>query len=150
MLKKENEEMVKSKYGKYILRGIKEAKPRAKKSAVTPVTLEGLKNWGGIQLRMKWRYISKPIVLVEESHTHDFDEFLVFLGSDPTSEQDFGAEIELSLGKEGEKQIINTPTVICIPKGLVHCPINFKKVDKTVLFSNIYTAPEYVRKPVKK
>jgi hypothetical protein len=140
--------MAASKYGKYILRGTRRKKSRGETSAVTPVVLEGLKDWGGIQHRMNWKYISQPTLMVEEPHSHDFDEFLCFLGCDPANALNFGAEIELSLGKEGEKHIIDAATIICIPKGLIHCPLNFKKIGKPILFCNIYLAPEYVRKPI--
>jgi hypothetical protein len=142
--------MAESKYGKYILRGTRERKSHQEMSPVIPAPLEGLKDWGGIRHRMNWKYISKSILMVEEPHSHDCDEFLCFLGCDPANALDFGAEIELSLGKEGEKHIIDAATIICIPKGLIHCPLNFRKISKPILFCNIYLAPEYVRKPVSK
>jgi hypothetical protein len=138
--------MAESKYGKYILRGAKGEKPGREKPGVTTATLEGLKDWGGIQHRMHWNYISQPVLMVEEPHSHDFDEFLCFLGIDPSNALNFGAEIELSLGEEGEKNIIDTASIICIPKGLVHGPLNFKKIGKPIIFCNIYISPEYVRK----
>jgi hypothetical protein len=140
--------MVKTKYGKYILRKNKEQESRPETSAVTPVVLEGLKDWGGIKHRMNWSFISQPALMVDKPHSHDFDEFLCFFSCDPTNSLDFGAEVELSLGHEGEKQSINTPTIVCIPRGLIHCPLNFKKISKPILFCHIYIAPEYVRKPV--
>jgi len=140
--------MAKTKYGKYILKGARGEKSPLETSAMKPVVLEGLEDWGGIKHRMKWSFISQPILMIDEPHSHDFDEFLCFLGCNPANELDFDAEVELSLGKEGEKQIINTPTVVCIPRGLIHCPINFKTISKPVLFCHISTAPEYVRKPV--
>jgi len=142
--------MAGSKYGKYILKGTRRKKSRSETKGVTTVALEGLKDWGGIQHRMNWRYISQPVLMVEESHSHDFDEFLCFLGLDPSNALNFGAEIELSLGKEKEKHIIDAATIICIPKGLVHGPLNFKKIGKPILFCNIYLSPEYVRKPISK
>ena len=142
--------MVESKYGRYILRETRGKKSRPEISAVTLAVLEGLEDWAGIKHRINWKYISQPILMVKEPHTHDFDEFLVFLGCDPTNALDFGAEVELSLGKEGEKHIIDTTTVVCIPKELIHCPLNFRKIGKPILFCNIYLAPEYVRKPISK
>ena len=53
------------------------------------------------------------------------------------------AEIEMSFGEEGEKYIINSPTTVYIPKGLVHCPLDFKRVDKPVLFIHATLAPRY-------
>jgi hypothetical protein len=141
--------MDKTKYGKYILRKTQEdAHPKT--PGVTPVTLEGLKDWGGIKHRLKWNFISQPVLWEDQPHSHDFDEFLCFFSPDPTNALDFGAEVELSLGREGEKQIIKNPTVVCIPQGLVHGPINFTKISKTILFCHIYTAPEHVKKPAGK
>jgi hypothetical protein len=140
--------MEESKYGKYIKRGTAGKEPGPETTGVTSAVLESLDDWKGIQHRINWGYISQPALLVEEPHSHDFDEFLFFLGSNPADPKDFGAEIEISLGKEGEKQIVDTATVVCIPKGMVHCPLNFKKIDKPVLFGYIYMSPEYARKPV--
>jgi hypothetical protein len=142
--------MAETKYGKYILRETRIEKSRPDISAMLSPVLEGVEDWAGIQHRISWKYISQPVVVVEEPHTHDYDEFLVFLPSDASNAQDFGAEVELSLGEEGEKYIINTTSVVCIPKGLIHCPLNFKKISKPILFCNVYISPEYVRKPVSK
>lgn len=140
--------MAESKYGKYILRGTVGEKASPEISSVTSVVLEGAEDWSGIQHRINWQYISKPTLMVEEPHSHDFDKFLVFLGSNPADAKDFEAEIEISLGEEGETHIINTATVVCIPRGLVHCPLNFEKIGKPILFCNIYLAPSYVKKPM--
>jgi hypothetical protein len=126
--------MTESKYGKYIFR---QTKPHAKLSAATPAALEGLKDWAGIKHRMIWNHVSQPVVMDKTAHAHEFDEFLCFVSSDPRTPFELGAEIELSLGTEGEKQVINTATIVCVPKGLVHGLLNFKKVDKTVLFCKV-------------
>jgi len=114
---------------------------------MTPVVLEGLKDWGGIQHRLKWTFISQPVLMEDEPHSHDFDEFLCFLSCNPADEYDFGAEVELTLGQEKEKQTITAPTVVCVPKGLIHGPLNVKTIQKPILFCHIYLAPEYVKKP---
>ena len=136
--------MDESKYGKYIVRGIagKESMP-----GVMPSAFGEPADWAGIKHRIKWDYISKP-ARVEEAHSHDFEEFLCFMGTNPGNKEDFGAEIEVSMGKEGEKQVINTPTVVVIPRGIPHSPINFKKVDKPIIYCSIYMAQKYVKKPV--
>ncbi len=131
--------MVESKYGKYILRG---AESGPEKAAVTPAVLEGLKDWAGIQHRLSWKYVSQPATMVEEPHSHDFDEFLIFIGSNPAEALDLGGEIELSIGEEREKHIIDTASVICVPKGLVHCPLNISRVNKPFLFCNIQLGHE--------
>lgn len=135
--------MAESQYGKYIKKQTAPSPPPEAK----PVSLDGLKDWGGIQHRMFWKHVTQPIVMADQPHSHDCDEFLCFSASNPADSFDFGAEIELSMGKEGEKHLIDAATIVCVPKGTVHGPLNFTKVDKTVLFSVVYLAPEYVRKP---
>ncbi len=132
-----------NKYGKYFL---KQTKPHAKIGAATPAALEGSKNWSGIQHRLVWSHISAPVMIDNEPHSHDFDQFFCFVGGDPTKPMEFGAVAELSLGVEGEKQVIDSSTIVCIPKGLVHGPLSFTKVDKPVIFCDIITAPEHVKK----
>ena len=133
-----------SRYGKYIVRGVagKESMP-----GVMPAAFGEAGDWAGMKHRMKWDYVSKP-VRMEEAHTHDFEEFLCFMGSNPDDKEDFGAEIEVSMGTEGEKHVIDAPTVILVPEGMAHSPIDFKRVDKPVIFCSIYMAREYVKKPV--
>lgn len=132
--------MAEGKYGKYILR---QTKPSAKGQGAIPLALEAVKDWAGIQHRMVWNHVVQPAVMGQEAHSHDFDEFFCFSGNDPKDSFDFGAEIELSLGKEGEKHVIDHTSIVCVPKGLVHGPINFKKVTKPILFCDIYMAPEH-------
>ena len=79
------------------------------------------------------------------SHYHDVDEYLFFLGGDPTNYMDFQAEIEICLGwgEDQETHIINTATVLYIPKGLVHLPWDFKRVDKPIIAGHILLAPGF-------
>lgn len=134
-------------YGKYILKGKAIDKSTTETTPVVPAVFEGLEDWGVIHDRIAWKYISEPNILVEEPHSHDFEEYLIFLGNKPGDPKDFDAEIEISLGEEGETHIIDTTSVVYLPKGLVHGPLNVKRIGKTILFSVIYLSPEYVRKP---
>ena len=79
------------------------------------------------------------------SHKHDVDEFIFFIGGDPANMLDFGAEVELSLGEgeQQEKHIIDSTSVVYIPKGLVHLPMNYKRVDKPILFGHLLLSPDY-------
>jgi hypothetical protein len=86
--------------------------------------------------------VNKAILMEEFAHSHDFDIYLIFLGFDPGGMGKLGAEIEMSFGEEGEKYIINSPTTVYIPKGLVHCPLEFKRVDKPVLFIHLHLPPD--------
>jgi hypothetical protein len=88
--------------------------------------------------------VIQPIVMHETPIKHDFPQFLFFLGSDPRNIGDFGAEVEISLGPEGEKHTVTSPSVLYVSPGLVHCPISYKKVDKPALHLDIFFAPEYI------
>ena len=95
---------------------------------------------------IRWHYVTEPWLMEEEPHTHDFDQFTCFIGGDPTDIREFGAEVELFLGEEGEKYIIDTTTIVYIPKGLVHCPLTFKTVNKPIMFMNIPQTSHYGKK----
>lgn len=137
--------MAESKYGKYIVKGTNERLP-SDKPGVRTRTVDSQADWAGIQPRLNWKYVSQPAQIVDKPHYHDFDEFLILTGCDPTNPDEFEAEVEISMGKEGEKSVINTPAIICLPKGMVHGPVNFTRVDKPVIFCNVYLSPDYVRK----
>lgn len=92
-----------------------------------------------------WNCVTEPYLMAEEPHTHDFDQFLHFYGANSMDIGDFDAEVELSLGEEGEKHIITETTVVHIPKGMIHCPLNFKVVNKPVIFMNVALTSEYIR-----
>ena len=44
--------------------------------------------------------------------------------------------------------VINAATIVYIPKGLIHCPLNFKKVTKPVMFINIPLTSGYAKNEV--
>jgi hypothetical protein len=78
-----------------------------------------------------YRFGPKP----DKPHVHNYDEVLLFIGADMNDLSDLGAEAEMSLGKEQEKHIINTPTALVMPKGFPHCPVTITKLDKPFIFS---------------
>jgi hypothetical protein len=94
-----------------------------------------------------WNCVTEPYLMVRDAHSHDFDQFLHFYGANSLDITDFDAEIEMSLGEEGEKHVITGPTVLHIPKNTVHCPLNFKVVNKPVIFMNVALTPQYVGGP---
>lgn len=67
---------------------------------------------------------------MEESHSHDYDEILAFIGTDSKHPRDLGGEIEFWI--DGEKQILTKSCVVYIPKGTIHCPLFFRKVNRPI------------------
>ena len=73
--------------------------------------------------------------LSRKPHVHNYDEAIFFIGSDPRNFSDLDAEVEFSIGAEGqeEKHVFDKPVAVVIPKGLPHCPIVTKRIDKPYL-----------------
>jgi hypothetical protein len=64
------------------------------------------------------------------AHVHTHDEVLLFAGTDPSDIDYLGAEIQIDMGPEHERHIINKPTAVVIPAGLAHNPIVTRWVDR--------------------
>jgi hypothetical protein len=73
-----------------------------------------------------------------EAHTHPFDEVIAFVGTNPDDPQDLGGEIELWL--EDEPYILAKSCLVFIPKGLKHCPLIVRRVDRPIF--HFITGPE--------
>ena len=98
----------------------------------------------GAKVNMGWQIFTKPYKLEMESHHHDCDEYLFFLGSTfPDLVGSFDAEIEYFMGKEYERHIITKATVLYIPAGLEHNPCDIRKVGKPLFFSALELAPYF-------
>ncbi len=101
---------------------------------------EPVKQWEGFPFNMTMEAITTPVSMGGHGHTHDYDEILMFFGADPMNYQDFQAEAYIMLGpdnEEKEKHIINKTSFIWIPKGLMHCPLVFTRIDSPVVFAFI-------------
>ena len=55
---------------------------------------------------------------------------------------DFDAEIEICIGEELEMHVITQSSIVYLPKGLRHCPLNLKRVGHPILFEKIYFTPD--------
>lgn len=98
----------------------------------------------GAKINMGWQIFVKPYRLELESHHHDTDEYLFFLGATfPDLVGSFDAEIEYFIGKEYEKHTITQATVLYIPAGLEHNPCDIKRVGKPLFFSALQLAPYF-------
>jgi len=79
----------------------------------------------------------KPHIMVKDFHLHDFDEYLFFQSANMADMNDFDAEIEIVMGEEDEVYTIKSPTVLYVPAGVKHCPLNFKVINKPVYFFHV-------------
>ncbi len=106
---------------------------------------DGLTKGGTGNVGIRYSYFYGPPFQFEVPHQHDYDQFLCFLGT-PEDVRDFDAEVEIWLGEEREKQTITESTVVHVPAGLLHCPMNFKRISKPILLINITLGGEYIKK----
>jgi hypothetical protein len=137
--------MAETKYGKYFLKEPwgKLHQPEPQAPPFIGIGEEApVKEWDE-PLNQVLRPIYKAYTMIDKGHRHPCAEILYFIGGDPMNFKEFGAEVELVMGEEGEKHIINTTTWVYIPKGVLHCPLTFKRVDKPIMFGHIMFAPTY-------
>jgi hypothetical protein len=77
------------------------------------------------------------------AHTHDFDEVIGFIGSDPDNPQDLCGEVEFWL--EDEKYLLKNSCLIFAPRGLKHCPLRVVRVDRPILFLAVSMSNKYYK-----
>jgi hypothetical protein len=98
----------------------------------------------GAKINMGWQMFTKPYRLERESHHHDTDEYLFFLGAElPDLVGSFDGEIEYFMGPEYERHIITQATVLYIPAGLEHNPCDIRRLGKPMMFSALQLAPYF-------
>lgn len=140
--------MAKMKTAKYIRTGV--TRPSRHPQVTAPIiVLNSDENYGDLGFSMYWQCVPQPFEMVKDHHKHDFPQYLCFLGGDPTNMLDLGGEVELTLSEDGvnlEKHVITKATTVYIPSGVYHCPLNFKRVGKPIIFIDLFFAKTYSRK----
>ena len=74
----------------------------------------------------------------EEPHVHEFDEVIGFISSNRENPRELDAEMEIWLGDE--LHTLKNSCLVYIPKGMQHCPLTHKQVNRPVFFFTL--APE--------
>jgi hypothetical protein len=137
-----------SKYGKYIVSKLRtdlfDPKFNAlyAKWATRILWMDDRVVDGAFQINCSW-YFSPP---TDESplgsgHSHDCDEILGFFGSNPDDPYDLGGEIEFWL--EDEQHIITSSSLIFIPRGMKHCPLIMRRIDRPIFHFSTVTGGQY-------
>lgn len=78
-----------------------------------------------------WHFTIPDPDPVEPAHYHDFDSVLCFIGSDPKNPAHLGAILDMQLGDE--HHMLTKTCAIFIPKGLEHCPLLHRQMDRPYL-----------------
>jgi hypothetical protein len=123
---------------------------RFKEQSTTPVVegpqayFRGASMLPGAGINMGWQKFVKPVKLELQSHHHDVDEYLIFLGAElPDLVGTFDGELEIFLGEEYERHIITKATILYIPAGIEHNPMDIRKLNKPMMLSALHLAPYF-------
>jgi len=114
---------------------------REEKKHMQTLSYEG-KDAGGVNFTMYWHVIKEPLVLYKPPHVHDYKQYELFYGGNPMNVNKFNSEIDIYLGEEAEKYLIDCTSIVHIKEGLVHRQVDFRIVDKPVYFINFFLSPE--------
>jgi hypothetical protein len=134
-----------SKYGKYIVTELQtpeytpEAIAEYAKFATRILYLDDKVVEGAFQLNCSW--YRKPSNHLPVGHTHDCDEIIGFFSSDPSAPNDLGGEVEFWL--EDEQHILTRSCLIFVPKGMKHCPLIIRRVDRPIFHFSTVTNGSY-------
>jgi hypothetical protein len=130
------------KYDKYVSNP---AYTRMTMKADNSVIFNGLfvgKDMLGYDFTIGHQIVTKPFKGDNPPHTHNFQEFLAWYGTNPDDPLDFGgSEVVFYLGSELEKYVITKPTIISLPPGLVHCPLEITKIKRPIIQIEMMLAP---------
>ena len=152
--------MSESKYGKYVVSELRLAsKSSATLQGTDPFRIPKIGEGGRIQLLYLDNEIipgglytecvwimpggKLPNVLEARPHSHDFDEVVTFVGNNIEDPYDLGGEIEMWL--EDEPQILTRSCLIFIPRGMKHCPLTTKRVDRPIFHTAVGTGTLYLQ-----
>jgi hypothetical protein len=136
-----------NKYGKYIV----PAEIKTFREGENPSLLFNAAPYG---VNAQWAIMSITKVLDDETrkklreipHTHTHHQFITFFGNNPYNLGEFDAEIPILLGEELEEYVIDKPTVLYLPPGLIHgMSLNPGRVGKPIYHVDFSLAAEYQR-----
>ena len=78
---------------------------------------------------------------------HDYDQVMIFMGTNTYDIGYLGAEAELYLGKEKEKYMITTATAVSIPRGTPYLPPEITRMDERFILMTVSLAGEVKDQP---
>jgi hypothetical protein len=102
----------------------------------------------GYPFMMGHQFVRKPFKGDNPCHIHNFHEILAWYGGNPDDPDDFGGEVVLYMGPEMEKHVFTRPTMVYLPPGVPHCPLEITRVDSPIIQIEIMLAgAEGTREP---
>ncbi len=140
--------MQEGKYGKYFLEEpwgvIHPGTPEDAPKYIGMGQTHRVEHWAE-PLTQVLRPIYHPYMMIPKGHQHAVAEVLYFIGGDPMNFEEFGAEVEFTIGESADAEVhtITKTTWVQVPGNVPHCPLNFKRVDKPIMFGHIMFADTF-------
>lgn len=124
----------------------RKAHPEIAGRVVSSMNMRGDIDFGGVDITIRVAYIMKaPFTIEEQGFVHNFHQYIGFASSDPNDPNNLGGEADFYFGQEGYKYSVNKNTIIHVPPGVVHCPLDFINIDRPLIWLEIFTSSKYLR-----
>jgi len=141
-----------SRYARYIITKPKSHVPKASKNRPAPpkpkaktshlVSLDSSVLPGAFYADFVW--IWSGDLKMADTHAHDWDEMIGFIGGcGRKDERAIAGDIAMKIGTEQHK--ITKSSLVYVPPGVDHCPIEFKNITKPVLLFTIGNAKQWTQ-----
>ena len=92
----------------------------------------------GMKMSFVWSYHNKVGpwgIGGEYGHVHPYGEVFLFTGLDYDNPNRMDAELELSIGEKAEQHVIASPSIVVIPAGVPHLPVNISDKPTSAVIS---------------
>jgi len=99
-------------------------------------------NIDGARANFAFYFVTRTGMFGEPPHRHRNDEYLMFFSSDPHDMKDLGATIEIGFGEEWEKYTFSTSMLVKFPRGVMHCPIHVRKLERPFFLGHFWPMGE--------
>jgi hypothetical protein len=96
---------------------------------------------GAFQMNTSWYFRIPETNPIFETHAHDCDELIGFIGSDPNHPEDLGGELEVWL--DGEHHVLTRSSMIFVPANMPHMPVKFNRVDRPIFHFSVVMNTHY-------
>lgn len=135
--------MAKNDFEKFVVRNavVEMQPPMAQKPLNSPYVAGSKEMMGAIKgavPNFALYYVLREGMFMEPPHLHSNDEYLMFISSNPHDMKNLGAVVQIAFGEEWTKVEFSTSTLVLFPKGIQHCPIYVKKMDRPFLFGHFW------------
>ncbi len=101
-----------------------------------------------LNLRYGTFYNSGDLAPFSETQVSEYDQEMIWMGTDTIDLGYLGAEVDFCMGEEKERHRITTSTAVSIPKGTPYGPISIGPMNDRFILMQVSLAPEIKAKKV--